>query len=183
MAQTQSKQISGVWDVDFRNFSYRVAFDGETAGRTIKLSDGKLEDGGKYEDGGTLYELFDKPTYGDVNGDGSEDAVVEIKRSGAPSLRSFEVHAYAFQNGQAKLLARVDDGRVLKDYQRTYGKGDLHYAGNNPPKIQNGRVIVEALMDGSFACPKYAAVFDYKLSGGKFVLTGKPTRKQFKCNE
>lgn len=181
-AQAQGTRASGIREVDFSNFSYHVSSGGSDDEKTIKLRNGKFEDGGKYEDGGTLYELSGKPVYGDLGGDGREDAVVEIKVSGAPSYRAFEVQAYAFQDGQARLLASIDSDGVLKDYQKYYPNGELHYAGNNPPKIQGGHVIVEALVDGSFACPKYTAVFDYKLSGGKFVLTGKPTREPFKCN-
>lgn len=180
-AQTQGTRTSGVRGVDFNNFSYRVSFGGDQE-KTIILRNGKLEEGGKYEEGGMLYELFGKTAYGDLGGEGREDAVVEIKLSGAPSYRDFEVQAYAFQDAQAKLLARIDGEGVLKDYQKYYRNGELHYAGINPPRIRDGHVIVEALVDGSFACPGYTAVFDYKLSGGKFVLTGKPTREQFKCN-
>ena len=182
-AAAQAQQnASGIRAVDFGNFSYRAAFGDPANEKTIRLKNGKFEDGGKYDEGGQLYELFDKPVFGDLNGDKTEDAVVEIKLSGAPSYRAFEVQAYTFQNGQTKLLVRIDSDRVLKDYQKYYRNGDLHYAGNNPPKIENGSVIVEALTDGSFACPKYVAAFAYKLIGGKFVLSGKPARKQFSCN-
>lgn len=181
-AQAQTKNNSGIRDVDFRNFSYRAAFGDAANAKTIKLKNGKFKDGGTYDEGGQLYELFDKPAFGDLNGDKTEDAVVEMKLSGAPSFRAFEVQAFTLQNGQPKMLARIGSDRVLKDYQKYYPKGDLHYAGNNPPKIENGSVIAEALTDGSFACPKYVAVFAYKLTGGKFVLSGKPTRKPFSCN-
>lgn len=181
-AQAQTKNGSGIRDVDFGNFSYRTAFGDAANAKTVKLTKGKFEDGGKYDEGGQLYELFGKPVFGDLNGDKTEDAVVEIKLSGAPSYRAFEVQAYTLQNGQPKMLARIDSDRVLTDYRKYYRNGDLHYAGNNSPKIQNGSVVVEALTDGSFACPKYTAVFAYKLTGGKFVLNGKPTRKPFNCN-
>jgi len=176
-AQAQTQKSAGIKTVDFSNFSYNTSFEP----KTVKLTGGKFEDGGSYESGGTLYELFDKPVYGDLNGDKSEEAVVEIKMSGG-TLRGFEVQAYTFQKGAAKMLARIDDGRVLADYRKYYPKAYLHYAGNNPPMIQNGRVIVEALTEGDFACPKYTAVFNYKLSGGKFILSGKPTRKNFNCS-
>jgi hypothetical protein len=58
----------------------------------------------------------------------------------------------------------------------------LHYAGENGPKIVNGHVIVEALMDGSFAGPENTATFDYQLSGDKFVLSGKPAIKKRAIN-
>lgn len=180
LAPAQTKNSAGIRSVDFRNFSYDTLFDEP---KTIKLTDGKFEDGGSYDDGNPLYELFGEPVYGDLNGDKSEEAVVEIKMSAPPTLRGFDVHAYAFQNGAAKFLARVNADRVLKDYVKYYPKGILHYAGVNPPKIQNGLVTVEALTDGNFACPKYTAVFKYKLSGGKFVLSGKPLRTNFNCSE
>jgi hypothetical protein len=114
-----------------------------------------------------------------VNGDGSEDAVVLIRcGSGAGTLRAFEVHAYSSQDGQAKLLARLDSTAVESDYQKSYPGGVVFYAGETGPKILNGHVLVEALTDGSFAGPENTATFDYQLSGGKFVLSGKPTRKK-----
>jgi hypothetical protein len=179
-AQAQIQKTAGIRDVDFRNFSYDTSFDEP---KTVKMTNGKFEDGGSYDAGFPLYEIFGEPVYGDLNGDRSEDAIVEIKFSAPPSLRSFDVQAYTFQKGAAKFLARINADRVTKDYVKYYPKGIFHYAGVNPPIIRNGQVIVEALMDGSFACPKYTAVFNYKLSGGKFVLSGKPTRKNFTCSE
>ncbi len=179
-AQAQTQKPAGIRDVDFNNFSYDASFDEP---KTVKLTNGKFEDGGSYDDGFPLYELFGKPVYSDLNGDKSEDAVVGVKMSAPPSLRSFEVQAFTFQNGAAKRLARINADQVVKDYKKHYPKNALlHYAGVNPPKIQNGLVIVEALTEGSFACPKYTAVFNYKLSGGKFILSGKPARKPFVCN-
>lgn len=178
-ASAQTAKLSGIKDVDFSNFSYRNAFD-EPA---LKLSGGKFETDGGYDAGGGLYELFGQPVYGDLNGDKSEDVVVELKMSAPPSLRSFEVYAYAFQNGAAKMLARLNSDQVIRDYQKYYPKTNLHYAGTNPPTIKNGIVSVEALTEGNFACPKYTAVFNYKLSAGKFLLRGKPTRKNFNCSE
>lgn len=173
-ANAQTAKPSSIRDVDFSNFSFSSAFD-NSANQKLTLSSGK------FEEEGMLYELFGQPVYGDLNGDKSEEAIVEIKGSGG-SYRTFEVQAYTFQKGAAKLLAHFTELVPLKDYRKYYGKGDLHYAGTNPPKIQNGHVLIEALMDGSFACPKYTAVFDYKLIGSKFVLSGKPTRKNFNCN-
>lgn len=167
--------------VDFSNFSYDTSM-GEP--KTVKLTSGKFEDGGTYDAGFPLYELFGKPVYADLNGDKSIDAVVELKMSAPSTLRAFEVQAFTFANGAAKMLARVDSEQAAGDYKKYFPKNsDLHYAGVNSPKIQNGRVIVEALTEGSFACPKYTALFTYKLSGDKFVLAGKPVRKAFACDK
>lgn len=182
-ANAQTATSSGIKDVDFSNFSYRAQFGDPTNQKKIKLANGKFEDGGGYDAGGTLYELFGQPAYGDLNGDKSDDAVIEIKLSAPPSLRAFEVQAFTFQSGAAKMLARIDSDRVTKDYVKYHPKGMIHYAGTNPATVQNGHIIVEALTDGSFACPAHTSVFDYKLIGGKFVLSGKPINKPFKCSE
>ena len=181
-AEAIIKPARGIRSVDFRNFSYRITLGDPAKAQPIKLQNGKYEDGGKYEAGGLLYELYGKPAYGDVNGDGIEDAVVEIKLSGSPTYRAFEVQAYTFRNRRVQLLARLNSDRVLSDYRRYYPKGDLHYAGNSAPKINNGHLIVEALTDGSFACPEHTAIFKYRLSSGRVLLSGKPVRKQFVCS-
>ena len=178
-SKAQTGKTETVRSVDFSNYSYNVTLDEP---KTIKLTAGKFEDGGSYDAGFPLYELFGEPVYGDLNGDKGDEAVVEVKMSAPSSLRGFEVFAYTFQNGAAKPLAQLNSERVQADYVKSYPKGALHYAGKNPPKIQNARVIVEALVDGNFACPKFTAVFSYKLSGKKFVLIGKPMRKPFACN-
>src|SRR5947207_3731516 len=142
-AEATTKNLRGIRSVDFRNFSYPTTVGDPAKGQTIRLRNGKYEDGGKYEAGGLLYELYGKPAYGDVNSDGLDDAVVEIKLSGSPTYRAFEVYAYTFRNGRAKLLARLNSDRVLSDYRRYYPNGDLHYAGNAAPTIRDGHLIVE----------------------------------------
>jgi hypothetical protein len=67
---------------------------------------------------------------------------------------------------------------VESDYRKSYPDGIIFYAGETAPKIVNGHVIVEALADGSFAGPENTATFDYQLSGGKFVLRGKPLQRK-----
>lgn len=181
-AQAQTTKTSGIRDVDFRNFSYGTLFEGSEKRQTVRLAGGKFEDGGDYDSGGTLFELFGAPVYGDLNGDKSDEAVVELKMSAPPTLRAFEVQAFAFSKGQPKMLARINSERVLADYQKYFPKAFLHYAGANPPRVKNGIVTIEALTDGSFACPKYTSIFNYKLSAGKFALSGKPVRKKFDCS-
>ncbi len=170
-----AKTASGIRSVDFLNYSYQGTACSEDSGlpKTVKLRNGKYSD--RYKN---FFDIDKKEiVYGDVNGDGNEDAILLIRcGSSAGSLRAFEVHAYSFQNGKASLLARVDSNSILSDYQKSYPEGMLHYAGENGPKIVNGHVIVEALMDGSFAGPEYVVTFDYQLSGEKFVLSGQPAR-------
>lgn len=174
---SQSNTPSGIRSVDFLNYSYQGSVCSEDTGlpKTVKVRNGKFKDRES-----NFFEIAkEEIAYGDLNGDGSEDALVLIRcGSSAGTLRAFEVHAYSFQGGQANLLARLDSTGVESDYQKSYAEGTVFYAGLNGPKIVNGRAIVEALTDGSFAGPENVATFDYQLSGSKFVLSGKPSRRK-----
>ena len=176
-AAPTSNPTSGIRGVDFLNYGYQTSVCSEEVGlpQTVKVRDGKFKD----RDNNFFDIAKAGIVYGDVNEDGSEDAVVLIRcGSGAGTLRAFEVHAYSLQNGRAKLLARLDSAAVESDYRKSYPDGTIFYAGETAPQIVDGHVTVEALSDGSFAGPENTATFDYQLSGGKFVLSGKPTRKK-----
>ncbi len=166
---------AGIRAVDFLNYRYQGSVCGEDSGlpKTVKIRNGKYKDRDQ-----NFFDVVKKEiAYGDVNGDGSEEAVLLIRcGSSAGSFRAFEVHAYSFHNGQAHLLARLDSTGVEGDYQKSYADGTVFYPGENGPKIIDGHVIVEALTDGSFAGPENVAAFEYEVSGGKFVLSGKPSR-------
>ena len=173
-AARDSQATSGIRSVDFLSYSYQTSVCSADVGlpKTVKVRNGKFKRGDNF------FNIAKKEiVYGDVNGDGSEDAVILIRcGSAAGTLRAFEIHAYSFQNGRAKLLARLDSTGVESDYQKSYPDGIVFYAGESGPKIVNGHLIVEALTDGSFASPENVATFDYQLSGSKLVLSGKPTR-------
>lgn len=174
-ATPASNATSDIRKVDFLSYSYQTSVCSEDVGlpKTVKPRNGKFKD----RDNNFLEIAGKEIVYGDLNGDGSEDAVVLIRcGSLAGSLRAFEIHSYSFQNGQAKLLARLDSTVVESDYQKAYPDGAVFFPGENPPKIVSGHLIVEALTDGSFASPENTATFDYKLDGNKLVLSSKPTR-------
>lgn len=170
----QSTTAQGIRAVDFLNYSYRPSVCSEDVGlpKTVRVRQGKFKAGDNF------YNVTKEDiVYGDVNGDGTEDAVIQIRcGSAAGTLRAFEVHAYTFRNGRAKLLARIDSTGVESDYKKSYPDGTVFYAGDNAPKIERGALIVEALTDGSFAGPENVATFNYKLSGDRFVLSGGPSR-------
>jgi len=84
------------------------------------------------------------------------------------------------QDGAAKLLARLDSKDIASDYKKYYPKGFIFLLAENDVKIKNNHLIVEVLADGSYAAPESVATFDYKMSGGKFVLSGKPTKRRIK---
>ncbi len=169
-----SAVASGIRDIDFLNFTYQPSVCSADIGlpRTVKVA------GGEFKDGDNFYNVRrEEIGYGDLNGDGGEEAVVQIRcGSSAGTLRAFEVQAFTLRGGRATLLARLDSDRVEGDYKKTYPRGVVFYPGEHAPKVEGGRLIFEALTDGSFASPANVATFDYRLAGSRFVLTGRPKR-------
>ena len=166
-AQAQTKKSSGIRSVDFRNLSYPFVYGDEEM--TAKLRNGKF----KLADvDGMVYVNKNDVAYGDVNGDGIEDAVVRLRLTTGASLRDFEIQAYTLEKGKAKLLARLNMDKATEGYE-----GCVCCSGERL-KSRNGHVIFEVLTDGEIILSgKNITTFDYKLSGDKLILSGKPTKR------
>lgn len=162
------KAAGGIRSVDFRNRSYPFNLGGDE--ETVKLRNGEA----KREDGGEIYSVKKNDVvYGDVNGDGVEDAVVRIRLWTGASLRDFEIQAYEFKDGEARLLARLNMTQAAGDYKNSVcctGEG---------LQIKNGHVIFEVLTDGKIILSaEKITTFDYVLRGGKFILSGTPRSRK-----
>jgi hypothetical protein len=171
IAPAQTKKVAaGIRSVGFRNRSYPFSLGGDE--ETIKLRNGKA----KLNSGGEIYEVRKNDVvYGDVNGDGVEDAVVRIRLWTGTSLRGFEIQAYEFKDGEAKLLARLNMSQVAGDY-----KNSMCCTGEGL-RIKNGHVVLEVLTDGKIILSaEKITTFDYQLSGGKFVLSGAPQSRKIR---
>ena len=166
-AQTK-KAGTGIRSVDFRNRTYSFNIGGEE--NTIKLRNGIYKEGV----GGLIYEVRKNDVvYGDVNGDGKEDAVVRIRLSSGASLRDFEIQAYEFQAGSAKRLARIEMPDATSGYQ-----GSICCTGEGL-QIKNGHVMFEALTDGEIILSyEKITTFDFVLTDGKFVSSGSPKSRK-----
>lgn len=164
-AQTK-KAAEGIRAVDFRNFTYYFGADADE--QTVKIRSGKA----KLNNGGEIYEVRKNDVvYGDVNGDGEEDAVVRIRLTTGASLRGFEIQVFRFNfdTRKADNLSRLDMNQVQEDYTKNVcctGEG---------LQIKNGHVIFEALTDGeTFLSFEKITAFDYNLSGNELVTNVKP---------
>ncbi|HWW77630.1 MAG TPA: carboxypeptidase-like regulatory domain-containing protein, partial [Pyrinomonadaceae bacterium] len=97
---------SGIRDVDFLNHTYTAsgcATDAELP-KTVKVTGGEF----KNEESLFYNVRADEIGYGDLNGDGSEEAIVQIRcGSSAGTLRAFEIQAFTLRGGSATLLARL----------------------------------------------------------------------------
>lgn len=169
---------SDIRSIDFLNYSYQstVCADDLGISKTVKVSKGKFKDGDNY------YNVKDNNfMYADVNGDGREDAVVTIDcGSTAGTLRSFEIHAFTFEDGKAKRLASLDSSELTEDYTKHYPDGYVFQIPQNGVTVDNdGTLVVDVATDGSFAMPANISTFIYKLNGDKFTLTAKPKKRKF----
>lgn len=166
-AQT-GKAATGIRSLDFRNRTYPFNLGGDE--ETVALRNGEDKRG----DGGEIYSVGKNDVvYGDVNGDGVEDAIVRIRLWTGASLRAFEIQAYEFKDGGAKLLARLPMSQVAEAY-----KNSMCCTGEGL-QIKNGHVIFEVLTDGKvILSAEKITTFDYVLSGGKFVLSGAPKSRK-----
>ncbi len=175
--QTDTKtNASNIRGVDFLNYTYQSTACADDLGISTAV---KVKNG-SFNREQNFYSVYDKKIiYGDINGDGNEDAVVKIAcGSSAGTFRGFEIKVYTFENGKAKLLAQTDYQNVEKDYKKTYADGFIILINESDVKIDKDHLIFQVFADGSNASPENITTFDYKLSGTKLVLNGKPQRKR-----
>jgi hypothetical protein len=172
-AAVSAQSKNGIRRTDFMNYSYRSSICTENfeVPNPVKVTRGKFAEGDNW------FEIRGKALYSDLNGDGGEDAVVHAKcASTAGNFNDSEIFVYGMQGAKVKLLASIDNVKIERDYKR-YFKGGFVVTISGV-KAEKGRVLVEAYTDGSNAGPKYISTLNYRLSGSKLILTGKPVRKR-----
>lgn len=171
-------ESSDVKSVDFLNYTYKSPSCAEDLGisREVKVT------GGKFKSGDNFYNVKDNTfTFADINGDGNADAVVAIEcGNSAGTFRAFEIHAFTVEDGNAKTLATLDLNQVTEDFTKHYPNSFVFSIPPNGVRIDDGKLTLDVLTDGSFAMPENVSTFKYKLSSGKFKLEDKPAKRSYK---
>jgi len=176
----QSPPKKSIRAVDFRNFSYP-----ETEGlhiphsrkRSLKLRDGVLPE--TRDNQGFVDEMgvyLSRVSYGDVTGDGQEEAIVVLSILTGGSAMPDCVYVYGWDQRRPKLLWAFDTG-------------DRAYGGLRRVKVENGYLLVELYGNGKIigkdldaedktnrgaCCPTLFTCARYKWTGNGFRLAGKP---------
>jgi hypothetical protein len=174
-----SDTITDIRKVDFLNFTYHSSlcsqeFGKQGIGKTVRVSKGEFKNRNVY-----FAVEENRVIFGDVTGDGHEDAIVPIGCGATTANFSLtEVHIYTIKDGRATLLAQISDKDMERDYRGNYPDTESYWGvtGNNL-KVTNGNLEIEVFADGPHASPKYMATLEYRLSGENARLVGKPQRR------
>lgn len=156
---------SGIRAVDFQNFTYHP-YCLDQRPHNFPVRDGKYE----YKRGDNqFYFVAAKPEYGDVNGDGQDEAIIMTGCNTGGSGTFSEGFIYTMRNGKAVLLTNL-------------AGGDRADGGFHRLSIQGGLVVVETYdhKDSSGACcPDFVDTQKYKWNGRRLVKSGRSVRRNY----
>jgi len=154
-----------IHSVDFKNFTY-PAYCASEDPQKIKVKDGEyVREAGDDK----LWLRIFSIKYGDLNGDGKDEAVILSFCNTGGTGNFSEGYIYSMKAGKPVLLARIPGG-------------DRAYGGLTQASVDNGVLIVERndVGDtGAACCPESILTERYKLTGDQIVEIGKPSRRPF----
>lgn len=168
-------QTASIRNVDFRNFSYSSDCSrefGDGSDKIIQLTNGKWQKGANED---AIYMNLERVMYGDLVGDGTEQAVVETSCSGTSNFGMQEIFVFEMTAGSPKLLARLTG--------TDWGKGqDCSGPTCTPLEIHvNTRLLSVGFgVGGSHACPDTLVTAKFVWNGKQFVRIGLD-RTPYKC--
>jgi hypothetical protein len=164
---------SAIRQIDFRNMPYPFTeakpgpnWDAPGPAKTITLKDGDY----RFPDGGYLSLV--SVTYGDLNGDGREEAAVDLLHGTGGTQNWHYLYLFNERDGHAELMARLVSG------SRAYG-------GLTRVAINANQLIVdfqdEERRQGDCCSLGFVRVA-YRLEGGSFQEAGPRTRGSYRIN-
>ena len=164
--------------IDFLNSAYHTMICTKELGKQGIGSVVQLQ-GGEFKNDDVYYGIVDnKVVYGDVNGDGQEDALVHIGCGEAIANFGYsELFIYTLQNGHPSLLAGFDDDRMEREYHRFYPRDLLWRITDDGVSVANGNLVITRFAGGSHACPKSVVTFEYHVARRQLQLNHRPRKR------
>lgn len=159
-AQTDIKTI------DFKNFTYEPFCVGEKPEK-ITVKNGEFMKETKMSEEYTERFFFnvEAPVYGDLNGDGKDEAVIlSVCNTGGTGNFS-EGFVYTLKNGKPALLTRIEGG-------------DRAMGGLRGARIENSLLVIESNEGSAACCTEYVITNQYRLTGAKLTASGKETKRE-----
>lgn len=170
--------------VDFRNFTYPLDDYNARNYRTnnVRVRNGRFIFNRKSDYGPDGFEVT-KIIYGDLTGDGQEEAAVStavgfIDSGTASASPATYAYIYTMENGRPVLLKVFDavDSVAAKYYQNHY-RDNTFLLWGGVTKIERGVLVVESQSGSGRCCPEYEVTMRFRWDGQRFVLAGQPQRK------
>lgn len=140
------KSIREIREVDFKNFTYRLKWAEEND--IIRLRDGR------HVSAAGAQAVLQRITYGDLTGDGSEEAIILIRGQSTHTSRTLdEVFIYSLKNGKVVALAHFEGGR-RGDYILSVGSLGSNF------KVEGGLLILDQaiLRESEYAPTQYYTI-------------------------
>ncbi len=167
---------SPIGKFDFTNYSYPLPQGWKDADGEVVLENGESEVIIS-EDERKLGAKFIQTTYGDINGDGQDEAIVIIKLETGGSALPQVVYFFEWKDDKPNLITH-------------FRTGDRADGGLRDLKVENGQLIVELYGQDRYilgeietgkitgdeedlCCPTHFTRTHYKLNGNRFSLQGK----------
>jgi len=158
---------SDIHSVDFKNFTYHPHCAGEDT-ETIHVKNGEYSketpmDG--YVD--HFYFNVFNVAYGDLTGDGKDEAVVLSSCNTGGTGNFSEGFVYAMKAGKPAMIADIPGGdRAAGGLRRAW--------------VEDGYLFVDAneeTEDSGACCPQAAVITKYKVSGNNLTTVGQPAHR------
>jgi hypothetical protein len=152
--------------VDFKNFTFEITAIGEGGKEKVTVKDGSFD---RVDEDGRFYFGVIDAAYGDLNGDGKEEAVVGVifNTGGSGSFSSGVV--YTMKGGKPVVVTEFDGG-------------DRAYGGIVKAIVERGLLVVERSApgkNGGACCPEFVDTSKYRLTGSKLTPVGKAVRRDW----
>jgi len=156
-----------IHSIDFKNFTYSPFCAGD-APETLTAKDGEFsketpQDG--YVD--RLYFNVSDIAYGDLNGDGRDEAIVLTVCNTGGTGNFSEGFVFTMKGAKATMTGRIPGG-------------DRAYGGLRSTRVEKGLLLVDSNdpgKDGAACCPELILTTTYKVVGNKLTKIGKATSR------
>ena len=175
-ALPETSPESPIRRVDFANFTYASYFVGEVGG--FKLRDGELLPKRRDKIGRPLDMslVLASVAYGDVNGDGAEEAIIDLGwETGGTAIPDL-IYVYGLDRGKPKLLWAFETGdRADGGYKNVFAEnGELVIELYGKDKIIGRDLYAEDGTSNGTCCPTYFTRTRYKWANNHFRQQGEP---------
>jgi hypothetical protein len=156
-----SESAVGIEAIDFENYTYPLG------GRSYKLIGGYYARGSAGE-GQWELRVLEAPYYGDLTGDGKNEAVVVLSHGAVGGPHTVEARVYTLRNGRPALLSTFAIADALSCELD-------HYV-----DLDDGKVRVERVLGSNGRCD-HNEITEYRWDGSRFMPVGDTRTMPCRC--